>query len=163
MSDHEVDGYRPGLGRILKDHLTQYMSSGGRQGHIIETSAYGNPRITPTLLLRTRGRRTGKPYVAPLGYGLFGREWVVIASLGGAPVHPSWYLNLHAHPECEMQVATQVFRCTWREAEGEERQRVWDYMCELHPLFRRYERTVTNRVIPVIMLLPVEELPAFPE
>ena len=88
---------------------------------------------------------------------------MVIASLGGAPVHPSWYLNLHAHPECEMQVATQVFRCAWREAEGEERRRIWDYMCELHPLFRRYERTVTNRVIPLIMLLPLKELPAFPE
>jgi deazaflavin-dependent oxidoreductase (nitroreductase family) len=161
MSDEDVDGYRPGLGRVLKQHLVQYTSSGGREGHIIETRAFGNPRITATLLLRTRGRRTGKPYLAPLGYGLFGREWVVIASLGGAPEHPQWYHNLRASEECEMQVATQFFRCSWREAEGEERQRVWDYMAELHPLFRRYERTVTNRVIPVIMLLPLEELPAF--
>jgi deazaflavin-dependent oxidoreductase (nitroreductase family) len=159
-SDMTVAAYRPGLGRLVKDHLTQYRDSAGREGHIIDTTPFKNPRFTPTLLLQTRGRKTGKVHRVPLAYGLFGREWVLIGTKGGTPEHPAWYLNLLSQPECEMRVATQVFRCSWREAKGEERQRAWDYMCGLHPLVERYERVASNRVIPVIMLLPLEEIPA---
>ena len=166
MSDSEdlsVAAYRPGLGRLVKDHLTLYCETEGREGHIIDTTSFLNPRFTPTLLLQTRGCKTGKIRRVPLGYGLLGREWVLIGTKGGTPGHPAWYLNLREQSECEMRVGTQVFRCSWREAEGDERQRAWDYMCEMHPLVERYERVVANRVIPVIMLLPLEELPAFTE
>jgi deazaflavin-dependent oxidoreductase (nitroreductase family) len=146
---------------MVKDHRELYRASAGREGHIIDTTGFNNPRFTPTLLLQTRGRQTGMAYQVPLAYGLFSREWVLVGTKGGTPDHPAWYLNLRSHPECEMQVATQVFRCSWREAQGEERQRVWDYMSELHPLIQRYERIASNRVIPVIMLLPLEELRAF--
>jgi deazaflavin-dependent oxidoreductase (nitroreductase family) len=163
MSDEDlsVAAYRPGLGKLVKDHLAQYCGSGGREGHIIDSATFRNPRFTPTLVLQTRGRRTGKLRRVPLGYGLLGPEWVLIGTKGGTPEHPAWYLNLLEQDECEMRVATQVFRCSWREAQGEERQRAWDYMCELYPLVERYERVAANRQIPVIMLLPLEELPEF--
>ena len=161
--DLSVAAYRPGLGRLVKNHLTLYRDSLGREGHIIDTSTFLNPRFTPTLLLQTRGRKTGQVRRVPLAYGLLGREWVLIGTKGGTPEHPAWYLNLREHPECEMRIATQVFRCSWREAAGEERSRAWKYMCELYPLVERYERVAANRVIPVIMLLPLAELPAFTE
>lgn len=158
--DVTVAAYRPGLGRLVKDHLTRYCDSGGREGHIIDTTPFHNPRFTPTLLLQTRGRKSGKIRRVPLAYGLLGREWVLIGTKGGTPENPDWYLNLVAKSECEMRIATQTFRCSWREAQGEERQRAWDYMCELYPLVERYERVAANRLIPVIMLLPLDEIRA---
>jgi deazaflavin-dependent oxidoreductase (nitroreductase family) len=149
-----------GMGSFLKEHRRRYLASGGRDGHIVDTTSVGTPRFSPTLVLRTHGRRSGDPYLTPLTYGLWGDEWVVIASKGGAPDHPAWYLNLRSAPTCEMQVATQTFRCAWREAGGEERRRVWDYMCGLYAPFRTYERTVGERVIPVIMLKLLEEVTA---
>lgn len=145
---------------FIKNHRRDYHASGGARGHIVNTGVVGTPRFSPTLVLRTIGRKSGNPHVAPLTYGLWGKEWVVIASKGGAPEHPAWYLNLRPAPTCEMQIATQSFRCTWREAEGEERQRVWDYMCALYPPYADYERTTRGRVIPVILLQPIEEVTA---
>ena len=43
-----------------------------RDGHVVDTTVVGTPRFSPTLLLRTIGRRSGTPQVAPLTYGLFG-------------------------------------------------------------------------------------------
>ena len=161
--DPTVAAYRPGLGRVVKNHLTRYRDSAGREGHIIDTTPFKNPRFTPTLLLQMRGRKSNEVRRVPLAYGLLGREWVLIGTKGGTREHPAWYLNLLSQPECEMQIATQVFRCSWREAEGTERQRAWDYMCELYPLVESYELVASNRVIPVIMLLPLEEIPALTE
>lgn len=168
MSDNYHEGvtppaYRPGLGRIVKNHLTLYRDSLGREGHIIDTTSFRNPRFTPTLLLQTRGAKTGQVRRVPLAYGLLGPEWVLIGTKGGTPEQPAWYLNLLKQPECEMRVATQVFRCTWREAQGEERERAWKYMCELYPLVEPYPRIAANRHIPVIMLKPIAEIPAFTE
>jgi deazaflavin-dependent oxidoreductase (nitroreductase family) len=145
------------------DHLTKYRDMAGREGHIIDTTAYRNPRFTPTLLLRTRGRKTGRVRLVPLAYGLFGREWVLVGTDGGRPDHTAWYLNLREQPECEIRIATQVFRCAWREAEGEERSRIWAYICELYPIVELFGQICAPRVAPVIMLLPLAEIPAFTE
>jgi deazaflavin-dependent oxidoreductase (nitroreductase family) len=161
VSADQSDPQRPAKNSFIGEHVERYVSSRGVSGHIVDTSIFANPRFSPCLLLRTRGRRSGQSHLAPLTYGLFGREWVVIASKGGAPKHPAWFLNLQSRPECEMQIATQFFRCTWREAVGDERQRVWDYMAGLYPPFLDYERKVTTRVMPVVMLEPREELAGF--
>jgi deazaflavin-dependent oxidoreductase (nitroreductase family) len=160
MSDDQPDKPGRGMGGFLKDHRGRYLSSGGREGHIVDTSSVGTPRFSPCLVLKTSGRRSGQTYLTPLTYGLFGDEWVVVASKGGSPEHPAWYLNLTSSPTCEMQIATQSFRCSWREAEGDERQIVWDYMCGLYVPFIDYARKVSSRVIPVIMLRILEEVTA---
>lgn len=146
---------------FIADHRASYLSSGGEEGHLIDMSHVGVPGLTPTLLLGTVGRRSGNRLIAPLIYGCFGKEWVVIASKGGSPDHPAWFLNLREQPEVAFQVATQCFRATWREAEGEERARVWDYMGGIYPPYHDYQRTAGARRIPVVMLKPVAPLPVF--
>jgi deazaflavin-dependent oxidoreductase (nitroreductase family) len=158
MGDDQPDRPGRGMGGFLKGHRALYVGSGGAKGHIVDTRPVGTPRFSPCLVLRTHGRKSGDLYQTPLTYGLFGDEWVVVASKGGSPDHPAWYLNLAASPECEIQIATQRFRCSWREAEGEERARVWDYMCGLYAPFTDYARKMTSRVIPVIMLRILEEI-----
>lgn len=146
---------------FVDDHRALYLSSGGAKGHLMDMSHAGSPGLTPTLLLKTIGRKSGKAHVAPLIYGIFGRNWVVIGSKGGAPDHPAWYLNLREQDGVEFQVATQAFRGTWREAEGEERQHVWAYMAGVYPPYADYQSGAGDRVIPVVLLHPEEQIAPF--
>jgi deazaflavin-dependent oxidoreductase (nitroreductase family) len=146
---------------FIADHRARYLASGGAEGHLIDMSHVGVPGLTPTLLLGTVGRRSGARLIAPLIYGCYGKEWVVIASKGGSPEHPAWFLNMREQAEVAFQVATQCFRATWREAEGEERARVWDYMGGIYPPYHDYQQTAGARRIPVVMLRPGAPIPVF--
>ena len=78
---------------------------------------------------------------------------VIVASKGGADNHPEWYLNLREQDHVDFQIATQAFRATWREPEGDERHRVWDFMVRAYPPYISYQRS-TTRHIPVVMMTP---------
>lgn len=85
----------------VADHIRQYVQSGGTEGHL------WRPGV-PTLLLTTRGKKSGAARRTALIYGRDGDDYVVMASYGGAPAHPDWYLNLDADPEVVIQVGEQV-------------------------------------------------------
>ena len=86
-----------------------------------------------------------------------GESYVVIASKGGMPEHPLWFRNLEANPECEVQVASRKLRARAREAEGAERERLWQQMAKLYPPYDDYQKRAAGRRIPVVVLEPVEE------
>ena len=94
----------PELPEWIKDHLKRYIESNGEDGHLWDASLGGGTGMVPTLLLTTTGRKSGKPLMLPLIYGRAGDAYVVVASKGGAPAHPAWYLNLAADPEVQVQV-----------------------------------------------------------
>lgn len=98
---------------------------------------------------RTSGalRRTG------LIYGEDGGNFVVVGSNGGSDRNPQWYLNLLADPRARIQVAADVHEVVAREAEGEERDRLWDAMVAIFPQYKSY-RKKTERRIPVVVLEP---------
>ncbi|TGD74746.1 nitroreductase family deazaflavin-dependent oxidoreductase [Mangrovimicrobium sediminis] len=144
---------------FVNEHLQTYLSSGGTRGHIMDMSHVGVPYPLPTLLLQTRGRHSGQARTVPLIYGCVGGEWVVIASKGGAPEHPAWYLNLAAEPQVVFQVGTQAFSGTARVAEGEERAWLWDYMQRHYPPYRDYQVSAGARSIPVVLLRAEHEAP----
>lgn len=146
---------------FVGQHLARYLASGGREGHIESMSHVGVPWRVPTLLLRTIGRRSGRPLTVPLIYGYFGGEWVVVGSKGGHHEHPAWYLNLQGRQAVYFQIATQCFRGSWRVAQGEERARVWDYMARLFPPYEGYVKAAGDRVLPVVMLQALEAAPIF--
>jgi deazaflavin-dependent oxidoreductase (nitroreductase family) len=107
----------------------------------------------PILLLTLAGRKSGKRRTTPLLYGRDGDNYVVIASMGGAPKHPAWYHNLQGQ-EAEIQVGRKRLRVRARDAEGEERERLWALMVSLYPPYDDYQ-TKTERRIPVVVLEPV--------
>lgn len=146
---------------FVDDHRAIYLSSGGREGHLVDTSHAGSPGLTPTLLLKTVGRKSGRVHVSPLIYGIYGREWVIIGSKGGAPEHPAWYLNLREQDDVEFQIGPQAFRGSWREAQGEGREHVWSYMSGVFPPYADYQGGAGERVIPVVLLLPKQEIATF--
>jgi proline iminopeptidase len=76
---------------------------------------------------------------------------VVVASNGGAPHHPHWYLNLVANPEVTVQIEGDRFAARARTAGGEERTRLWEQMNRMWPHYEEYQQK-TERVIPVVVL-----------
>ena len=124
--------------------LLAYRASGGRVG-----GRFGRASV---LLLTTTGRRTGKRRTAPLAYLEDGDALVLIASFGGADVHPAWYLNLVASPEVEVRVRGGAPRqMQARVAGAEERERLWPMVVEMWGGYARYQAK-TAREIPLVIL-----------
>ena len=160
MSDADAAAIRAERGDWTKEHLATYLDSGGAQGHILDLSSVGGREMTTHCLIRYAGRKSQKRYVTPLIYGNVGGEIVIVASKGGADTHPQWYLNVVASQTIDVQIATQAFEATWREAEGTERHEVWEYMCRLYPPYVAYQQS-TSRHIPVVMLQTVRPIEVF--
>jgi len=142
-----------GLPEWIATHIKLYLEN-PEQGHLWDSTPVGGPGVLPCLLLYTRGRRSGETRILPLIYTQDGDSWVIIASKGGAPSHPAWYLNLVANPDCEIQVAHDRHRVVARTAEGEERERLWRRLANLYPPYDDYQVAAGDRQIPVVVLEP---------
>jgi deazaflavin-dependent oxidoreductase (nitroreductase family) len=128
-----------------KIHPRLYRWTGGRLG--------GSMMGLPVLLLETTGRRSGQRRTKALMYLPSGNSYVVIASYLGEPRHPAWWVNLKADPHAEVRVGTRRIAVTAREAEGEERTRLWNEMVGRQKDYAEYQSR-TKRRIPVIVLEP---------
>ena len=138
----------------IKDHLTRYLATDGVDGYLWDASLGGGKGLVPTLLLTTTGRKSGSVLTLPLIFGRSGPDYVVVASKGGAPTHPAWYLNLLANPEVKVQVKAEKFTARAHTAEGAERTALWRKMVEIYGPYEQYQ-TKTDRQIPVVVLKPV--------
>jgi len=104
------------------------------------------------LLLTTRGAKSGRARTAPLVYHRDGDRYVIAASMGGAPTHPSWYHNLVKHPEAEIEVGTEKFKVRATPIpKGPERDRLYEAHGDNFSAFRTYPQK-TKRIIPVVVL-----------
>jgi deazaflavin-dependent oxidoreductase (nitroreductase family) len=139
----------------IKAHIELYRTD-PEKAHLWDSSVAGGPGLLPTLLLTTTGRKSGEPRPLPLIYGAIDGSYVVIASKGGLPTHPLWYLNLEARPECELQVGVKQVTARARIAEGDERERLWRQMAEIYPPYDDYQKRAGERIIPVVVLDPVD-------
>jgi deazaflavin-dependent oxidoreductase (nitroreductase family) len=128
------------LGRL---HVRLYRLTGGR--------FVGRVAKSPILLLTTTGRRSGEPRTAPLLYLQDGDRLAIVASFGGHPKHPVWYLNLTANPEVQIQVGRERFAATASTATAGERERLWPKFVEMYPGYAGYQEK-TTREIPVVLL-----------
>ena len=145
----------PNLPQWMVEHANRYLASGGREGHLYKMTQPGRPELTvPSLLLTTRGRKSGEKFIFPLFYGTAGDSCFVVASKGGAPQHPGWYRNILADPQVEVQVGTRKLKARARTATGEERARLWAKALEFWPPYADYQKK-TEREIPVVVLDPV--------
>jgi deazaflavin-dependent oxidoreductase (nitroreductase family) len=145
----------PGLPDWMVEHANRYISSGGADGHLYTMTQPGRPQITvPSLLLTTTGRKSGEKFIFPLFYGdTSDGGYIIVASKGGAPKHPVWYLNLVANPEVEVQVGTRKTKARARTVTGAERERLWEKALEFWPPYADYQKK-TEREIPVVVLEP---------
>ena len=138
------EGMRDGRFRQVNDQvIAEYRANQGR----LET-AFAD---TPILLLTHRGAKTGMPYTSPLAFTRHGDDFVVIASMGGAPVDPQWYRNLVAHPDVTVEVGADTIPVRARVTTGDERARLFRAQADQMSNFDRYQ-TRTTRELPVIVL-----------
>ena len=137
----------------IHDHLARYIATDGADGYLWDASLGGGKGMIPTLLLTTVGRRSARLLTMPLIFGTSGPNYVVVASKGGAPTHPSWYLNLQASPEVQVQVKADKFKAHAYTAGPEERPALWKKMVEIYAPYAQYQ-TKTERQIPVVVLKP---------
>jgi deazaflavin-dependent oxidoreductase (nitroreductase family) len=138
----------------IKDHVARYLSSNGEDGYLWDASVGGGTGLVPTLLLTTVGRKSGRILTLPLIFGRSGPNYVVVASKGGAPAHPAWYLNLQASPEVQVQVKAEKFAARAHTADAAERAVLWPKMVEIYGPYAKYQ-TKTDRQIPVVVLKPI--------
>ena len=136
----------------IAKHIELYRTD-PEKAHHWDSTPLGGPGVLPTLLLTTTGRKSKEPRSLPLIYGEDGDNSIIIASKGGMPNHPVWFLNLEAKPECELQIGTKSVSARARVAEGEERERIWDMMAQIYAPYLDYQKA-TDRKIPVVVLEP---------
>jgi deazaflavin-dependent oxidoreductase (nitroreductase family) len=126
------------------EHVRRYEETDGEVGHDWQKGV-------PTLVLTTQGRKSGTDRKFALIYQEHDGDYVIVASKGGAPVHPGWYLNLQANPEVQVQVKADRFTAKARTAEGDERTELWSTMTAIWPDYDEYQKK-TDREIPVVVL-----------
>ena len=127
-----------------EEHVQRYRETDGEEGHIWREGA-------TIVLLTTKGRKTGLDRTVPLIYDWDGKNPVIVASKGGAPDHPGWFKNLVKTPGADVQVLGDHFPVHAREAEGNERERLWAQMNRIWPHYEEYQAK-TERRIPVVVL-----------
>lgn len=117
--------------------------TGGRLG--------GTLQGVPVGLLTTTGRRSGRPRTVPIGYTDDGSRFLVAASNFGLDKHPSWFLNLKAHPEAEFRTRAGVQLVVGRELTESEREELWPGLLEDHPVWGAAQAS-TQRQIALVAL-----------
>jgi deazaflavin-dependent oxidoreductase (nitroreductase family) len=139
--------YEPSPSKWVRDQVDLYEGSGGTEGV--------SPRGRPTILLTTRGAKTGKLRKTPVMRVEHEGTYAAVASLGGAPEHPLWYFNIVANPQVELRDATQTWDMKAREIHGEEKAAWWERCLATYPDYADHQKK-TEREIPVFLLEPVE-------
>jgi deazaflavin-dependent oxidoreductase (nitroreductase family) len=127
-----------------KEHVERYQATDGAEG-------YDWRNGTTILLLHTRGRRSGKEYTHPLIFREHDGDYLIVASKGGAPEPPEWYLNIEADPNVRVQVKGDKFAARARVATAQEKPELWRLMTEVWPDYDEYQKK-TDREIPVVIL-----------
>jgi len=140
------EAYQPtNLDLLGAEHVRRYQETDGEVGYLWNGA--------PILLLTTTGRKSGEPRTTPLIHGRDGADFLVVASMGGAPQHPNWYENLVVDPDARIQVRSEHLRVRARTASDEEKPRLWGIMTAFWPNYDVYQSR-TERVIPLVVLSP---------
>jgi len=137
--------YEPSTWAWVRDQVETYERTGGREGNTLLDTGL------PVIILTTRGKQSGKVRKSPLMRVEHAGEYALVASKGGRPENPDWYLNLTADPtQAAVQDGPEPFDIDVRELEGDERATWWTRAVEAYAPYAEYQAK-TDRVIPVLV------------
>ena len=137
--------YEPSPSDWVREQVDQYERSGGREGNTLRDTGL------PVIIVTSRGRQSGKLRKNPVMKVEHDGEYAIVASKGGAPSHPEWYLNIIADPESVMiQDGPEPFNVVVRDVSGKEREIWWQRAVEAFPPYAEYSEK-TNRIIPILV------------
>ena len=141
-----MNEYIPSPTKWVADQVELYEKSEGREGITL--------RGLPVIIVTNIGKVTGALRKTPLMRVADGNGYVLVASQGGSPKHPSWYHNLKAEPKVTIRDRSGVYNMIVREIEDQtERARLWDLAVQAYPPYQDYQDK-TDRVIPVFLAEP---------
>ncbi len=142
--------YIPSPAKWVAEQVERYESSGGTEGLTLRDTGL------PVIIVTNRGWKTGAIRKTPLMRVVDGKNYILVASQGGAPKHPLWYHNVKADPNVEIRDKVEVYAMRVREAvDADERQRLWDIAVKAFPPYQAYQDK-TDRIIPVFVAEPIE-------
>ena len=140
--------YIPSKAAWVREQVELYESTNGAEGTTLRDSGL------PVIIVTHRGRRTGAIRKTPLMRAVDGENYILVASMGGAPENPSWYYNLKTNPNVEIRDKATVTPMTVQEiSDPGEKQRLWDIAVEAYPPYAEYQDR-TDREIPVFLAKP---------
>lgn len=119
------------------------------------------PGLPSLLLLDHVGAKSGMRRTTPLVYMRDGEDLLIVASKGGYARNPAWLHNLRANPDTEVQIGRTRHKVHAREANPDERERLWPKAAKHNPHWARY-RQRTPRQIPLVLLEPRSSAPRSP-
>jgi len=137
--------YEPSPWDWVVEQVRLYESTGGEEGGTLDGA--------PCVILTTKGRKSGKLRKSPLMRIEHDGVFAVVASMGGAPKHPVWYLNLVANPDVTLQDGGRVLDLRARTATPGEKRHWWPRLTAVWPAYSEYQ-SKTERDIPVVLLEP---------
>ena len=137
--------YEPSPWQPVADQVELYERTGGREGDKLQGK--------PCVILWTKGRHSGTVRKTPLMRVRDGDRYAVVASMGGAPKHPVWFLNLLADPHTSLQDGEELHDYTARVATGAEKATWWSKATAVWPDYDNYQAR-TTREIPLVILEP---------
>ncbi len=141
-----IGEYAPSASTYAREQAERFEASAGAEANTM--------RGVPIIVLTSLGARSGKIRKTPLMRVEHEGRYVVVASKGGAPEHPTWYHNLVAHPHVELQDGAVRRDYTAGELEGAERELWWERSVAVWPDYAQYA-TRTERLIPLFLLTPI--------
>lgn len=149
---------RPSATRVIKlmsaVNTGVYRATGGRLGSKWRIGA-GFRKPVPICLLTTTGRKSGRPHTVPLCYLQDGPAVVCVASQGGLPTNPQWYLNLRSNPAVEIEIGRGRSAYRAHTASPDERDRLWPKLLDMYADYAAYQ-SWTDREIPVVICEPLD-------
>lgn len=137
--------YAPSPWEPIADHVERYLATDGDDGAIWEGA--------PTIILTTTGAKSGQIRRTPLIRVRDGDNYLVVASMGGAPTSPNWYFNMVANPEVTVQDRAEVHELVARVASPEEKVALWPSATAVWPAYDDYQAG-TERDIPLVICEP---------
>lgn len=146
-----MSNYIPSPSEWVREQVEKYEGSGGTEAVTLRDTGL------PVIIVTNHGRKTGAIRKTPLMRVADGKNYILVASKGGAPTHPQWYYNLKANPDVEIRDKTVVHKMRVREVvDPAERSRLWNIAVKAFPQYAQYQQQ-TPRLIPVFLAEPVEE------
>lgn len=145
ITETQIKRIKPLMKAFTRLNAWVFKASNGRL-----MSKFGGSQIC---LVTMKGRRSGRSLEIPLMYVPYEEGVILVASMGGAPRHPTWYYSLAANPDIEVQVGGKRMKLRARQVDAAEKERLWPVCCEHYPDYANYQKR-TDRDIPVFLCQP---------
>ena len=139
--------------RIAKFIMNPFSRWNARRYLSSKGASMGKMRGRDICVVTMTGAKSGQKRDIPLMYVPYRDGVLLVASLGGAPKHPTWYWNLVKHPDVDVHVKGETLRLRARIASPAEKAELWPICVQHYPDYADYQKR-TDRDIPVFVCAP---------